>query len=283
MKGQKIALIGDNGTGKSTLLDILSGHIDPDSGAIGRGQNTVFGYYDQLGRDLKDSRTVIEYAEDIGERVIMGSGEEVSASRFLELFGFPVRMQRTPIALLSGGERRRLYLITRLLSNPNFLLFDEPTNDLDIETMEKLEEYIVSFPGCAVISSHDRTFLDVTTDMTFVIEDQRITLFPGNYSEWKEAKEHIVMQKEDTPKKEQKRPQREYKGLTFKEEREKDALEEEISKLENLIGELEASFSTAETTELGTLAERTRRYEETKRLLDEKTERWIELEEKAGE
>lgn len=283
VKGQKIALIGDNGTGKSTLLDILSGHIDPDSGAIDRGQNTVFGYYDQLGRDLKDSRTVIEYAEDIGERVIMGSGEEVSASRFLELFGFPVRMQRTPIALLSGGERRRLYLITRLLSNPNFLLFDEPTNDLDIETMEKLEEYIVSFPGCAVISSHDRTFLDVTTDMTFVIEDQRITLFPGNYSEWKEAKEHIVIQKEDTPKKEQKKPQREYKGLTFKEEREKSALEEEISKLENLIGELEASFSTAETTELGTLAERTRRYEETKQLLDEKTERWIELEEKAGE
>ena len=283
VKGQKIALIGDNGTGKSTLLDILSGHIDPDSGAIDRGQNTVFGYYDQLGRDLKDSRTVIEYAEDIGERVIMGSGEEVSTSRFLELFGFPARMQRTPIALLSGGERRRLYLITRLLSNPNFLLFDEPTNDLDIETMEKLEEYIVSFPGCAVISSHDRTFLDVTTDMTFVIEDQRITLFPGNYSEWKEAKEHIVIQKEDTPKKEQKRPQREYKGLTFKEEREKAALEEEISKLENLIGELEASFSTAETTELGTLAERTRRYEETKQLLDEKTERWIELEEKAGE
>ena len=187
VKGQKIALIGDNGSGKSTLLDILSGHTAPDTGSVDKGQNTVFGYYDQLGR--KSPKTVLEYTEDIGDRVLLGDGEEVSASRFLELFGFPVSMQRTPIAMLSGGERRRLYLITRLVQNPNFLLFDEPTNDLDIETMERLEEYISSFPGCAVISSHDRTFLDMATDMTLSIENGKITLFPGNYSEWKEERD----------------------------------------------------------------------------------------------
>ncbi len=285
VKGQKIALIGDNGSGKSTLLDILSGHIEPDTGTVDKGQNTVFGYYDQLGRNLESTKTVLEYTEDIGERVILGDGEEVSASRFLELFGFPVSMQRTPIGILSGGERRRLYLITRLVLNPNFLLFDEPTNDLDIETMERLEEYISAFPGCAVISSHDRTFLDLTTDMTFVIENGKVTLFPGNYSEWKESKEE---QEEETKKipsapKQQSKPQpREKKGLSFKEKREKEEIEREIEELEVLIGKLEASFSTIETTELGTLAERTSKYEESKALLDAKTERWLELEEKEG-
>ena len=287
VKGQKIALIGDNGSGKSTLLDILAGHTEPDEGSVDRGINTVFGYYDQLGRDLKSSKTVIEYTEDIGERVVMGDGEEVSASRFLELFGFPVQMQRTPIGMLSGGERRRLYLITRLVMNPNFLLFDEPTNDLDIDTMERLEEYITSFPGCAVISSHDRTFLDVTTDMTFVIEDGSINLFPGSYSEWKEyrsdeeaeAKKAAAAKEKSQPR----RPQREKKGLTYKEMKEKEALEAEIGELENLIGDLEASFATAEETPLGTLQERTRKYEEARKELDEKTERWIELEDKAAE
>ena len=283
VKGQKIALIGDNGSGKSTLLDIISGHIAPDIGSVDKGLNTVFGYYDQLGRDLKSTKTVIEYTEDIGERVIMGDGEEVSASRFLELFGFSREMQRTPISMLSGGERRRLYLITRLVQNPNFLLFDEPTNDLDIDTMERLEEYITSFPGCAVISSHDRTFLDITTDMTFVIEGGKITLFPGNYSEWKEAKEEAADNEKSKAevKPAEKRVQRERKGLSFKEMKEKEALEAEIEKLEELIGKLEESFSTAETTELGTLQERTRKYEEAKTSLDEKTERWIELEDKA--
>ena len=285
VKGQKLALIGDNGTGKSTLLDILSGHIEPDSGMIDKGINTIFGYYDQLGRDLESTKTVLEYTEDIGERVIMGDGEEVSASRFLELFGFPVQMQRTPIGMLSGGERRRLYLVTRLVQNPNFLLFDEPTNDLDIDTMERLEEYITSFPGCAVISSHDRTFLDMTTDMTLVIENGKISLFPGCYSEWKESRKAEELQRKAaaTPSLQpQKRQERERKGLSFKEQKEKESIEKEIEELEVLIKELEDSFSSAETTELGTLAERTRKYEDARLSLDEKTERWIELEDKAG-
>ena len=285
VKGMKIGLIGDNGCGKSTLLDILSGRLEPDSGYIDKGQNTVFGYYDQLGRNLESAKTMLEYTEDIGDRIVLGNGTIVSASRFLELFGFPVSMQRTPISMLSGGERRRLYLITRLASNPNFLLFDEPTNDLDIDTMERLEEYISSFPGCAIISSHDRTFLDMTTDMTFVIENGKITLFPGSFTEWKEEQDEKKAAAEEKPEEKNvsdTRRQREKKGLTYREAKEKEAIEAEISELETLIKNLEDSFATAAATPLGTLEERSRKYEEAKTLLDEKTERWLELEEKAG-
>ena len=285
VKGEKLGLIGNNGSGKSTLLDILSGTIEPDEGTVDVGQNTLFGYYDQMGRNLNSNKTVLEYAESFGDRIRYTDGQDVSASRFLEIFGFPVSMQRTPISLLSGGERRRLYLITRLISNPNFLLFDEPTNDLDIETMENLEEYLTSFPGCMIISSHDRTLLDITVDMLLVIEDEKITLFAGNYSEWKEAKEQEEKEKnkEIIEVKTEKKPERQraQKGLSFKEKKELETLENEISSLEALVKELENSFATAEETELGTLQERTAKYQKTKETLDQKTERWLELEEKA--
>ena len=285
-KGMKIGLVGDNGSGKSTLLDIMDGRTLPDSGSVDKGVNTVFGYYDQLGRNLESKKTVLDYALDYGERVRYSKGEDVTTARFLEIFGFPSSMHRTPIELLSGGERRRLYLITRLIANPNFLLLDEPTNDIDIETMENLEEYISSFPGCAVISSHDRTFLDCTVDMLFVIENEKVTLFPGNYTQWKEEKERIEAEKKSAEivkeKEKTERHNREKKGLTYKEEREKEQLEKEIEEIEALIGKLEESFVTAEKTELGTLQERTKLYEDKKILLDEKTERWLELEEKAS-
>ena len=285
-KGMKIGLVGNNGSGKSTLLDIMDGRTLPDSGNVDKGVNTVFGYYDQLGRNLESKKTVLDYALDYGERVRYSKGEDVTTARFLEIFGFPSSMHRTPIELLSGGERRRLYLITRLISNPNFLLLDEPTNDIDIETMENLEEYISSFPGCAIISSHDRTFLDCTVDMLFVIENQKITLFPGNYTQWKEEKERIEKEERITETvKEKERTERhgkEKKGLSYKEAREKEMLEKEIEEIEALIGKLEESFVTAEKTELGTLQERTKLYEDKKNLLDEKTERWLELEEKAS-
>ena len=285
-KGMKIGLVGNNGSGKSTLLDIMDGRTLPDSGNVDKGVNTVFVYYDQLGRNLESKKTVLDYALDYGERVRYSKGEDVTTARFLEIFGFPSSMHRTPIELLSGGERRRLYLITRLISNPNFLLLDEPTNDIDIETMENLEEYISSFPGCAIISSHDRTFLDCTVDMLFVIENQKITLFPGNYTQWKEEKERIEKEERITETvKEKERTERhgkEKKGLSYKEAREKEMLEKEIEEIEALIGKLEESFVTAEKTELGTLQERTKLYEDKKNLLDEKTERWLELEEKAS-
>lgn len=285
-KGMKIGLVGNNGSGKSTLLDIMVGRTLPDSGNVDKGVNTVFGYYDQLGRNLESKKTVLDYALDYGERVRYSKGEDVTTARFLEIFGFPSSMHRTPIELLSGGERRRLYLITRLISNPNFLLLDEPTNDIDIETMENLEEYISSFPGCAMISSHDRTFLDCTVDMLFVIENQKITLFPGNYTQWKEEKERIEKEEKITEtvkdKERTERHGKEKKGLSYKEAREKEMLEKEIEEIEAIIGKLEESFVTAEKTELGTLQERTKLYEDKKNLLDEKTERWLDLEEKAS-
>ena len=285
-KGMKIGLVGNNGSGKSTLLDIMDGRTLPDSGNVDKGVNTVFEYYDQLGRNLESKKTVLDYALDYGERVRYSKGEDVTTARFLEIFGFPSSMHRTPIELLSGGERRRLYLITRLISNPNFLLLDEPTNDIDIETMENLEEYISSFPGCAMISSHDRTFLDCTVDMLFVIENQKITLFPGNYTQWKEEKERIEKEEKITEtvkdKERTERHGKEKKGLSYKEAREKEMLEKEIEEIEALIGKLEESFVTAEKTELGTLQERTKLYEDKKNLLDEKTERWLELGEKAS-
>ena len=282
-KGQRIGVIGDNGTGKSTLLDILTGRIEPDSGSVDKGVNTFFGYYDQLGRNLISEKSILEYAEEAGKRVIMADGEDVSASRFLELFGFPVSMQRLPISTLSGGERRRLYLITRLLLNPNFLVLDEPTNDLDLETMENLESYILSFPGTVLISSHDRTFLDLTVSMLLVIEDRKITLFPGSYSEWKEARDETGTAKTAGPRKakeETSRRERERKGLSYKEKKEKEEIERKMEELETSISELEASFSTAGDTELGSLKERTEKYSKAKADLDAISERWLELAEK---
>lgn len=281
-KGQRIGLVGANGSGKSTLLDILTGRTEPDSGTVDKGVNTHFGYYDQLGRDIQSSKTVIEYTEDLGKIVRLSEKEEMSASAFLERFGFPPRMQRTPVSMLSGGERRRLYLITRLVSNPNFLVLDEPTNDLDIETIENLEEYISSFSGTAVITSHDRTFLDITTDMLLVIEDGKITLFPGSYTEWKEAgEEKAAIEKETLQKpRTDTRPQREKKGLSYREKKELEEIEGIIALTEDLIGKLEESFSSVDNTEYGTIAERTKLYNEKKEELERLTERWLELEEK---
>jgi ATPase components of ABC transporters with duplicated ATPase domains len=189
-KGDRIGIVGDNGSGKSTLLDIISGYTNPDEGVVDKGLNTVFGYYDQNGRNLKSDKTVLEFISDIGEHIHFG-GTLLSAARFLEIFGFPQSFHRTPVSLLSGGERRRLYLISKLVMNPNFLILDEPTNDLDLETMENLEEYISSFTGIVLIVSHDRAFLDCTTDTLLVLDwpgNGNITLYPGSYTDFRETK-----------------------------------------------------------------------------------------------
>ena len=279
----KIALVGENGSGKSTFLDVITGNTAPDSGRVEIGVNTVFGYYDQKSRLLNENKSVIEYISDIGENIELSEDEKVSAARFLELFGFPQSMHRSPISILSGGEKRRLYLISRLVANPNFLILDEPTNDLDIDTMESLEDYISSFPGPVLICSHDRTFLDITTEMLLVIRDGKITLFPGNYTEWKEAEDAERKQEEPQIKQKAERPQRERKGLTYKEKKELEEIETRIAETEALIAKLEESFSTVDSTEFGTIAERTKLYNEKKEELERMTERWMELEEKNEE
>lgn len=273
--GDRIGVAGDNGCGKSTLLDILTGTKEPTEGKVDIGVNTSFGYYDQLGRDLKSDKTALEYIEEIGTTILTGEGP-VSSARFLELFGFPPSRQRTAISVFSGGEKRRLYLLSKLALNPNFLVLDEPTNDLDIPTMENLEEYISSFPGCTLIVSHDRSFLDCTCDYLFIIEGGRITLFTGHYSEWKTK----GGEKDEREKRSDTRPQREKRGLSFKEQKELETLEAEIDELEKLIRRLEESFATAAETEDGTLKERTEKYQICKAALDRKSERWLCLAEK---
>lgn len=278
-KGDRIGIVGDNGSGKSTLLDIMTGVRKPDSGFVDKGINTHFGYYDQLGRDLNTEKTALEFISDIAERIQTG-GRDMSASQFLEYFGFPQTRQRTPVHVFSGGEKRRLYLLSKLALNPNFLVLDEPTNDLDIKTMENLEEYISTFSGCVVTVSHDRAFLDCTCDMLFVLKDGKITLFPGSWTAYQESLSLMDRAKKEKPSEVQARPKREKKGLSFRETKEKEALEKRMDELSDLISRLEESFSSTARTDDGTLAERTLKYNEAKAELESSEERYLELLEK---
>ena len=279
-KGDRIGVVADNGMGKSTLLDIVAGVIEPDSGMIDRGVNTHIAYYDQLGRTLPMDKSALDFLEDISSRVLFCGGE-ISAERLLELFGFSRAKMRTLMSVYSGGERRRVYLISRLMENPNFLILDEPTNDLDIPTMENLEEYIASFPGCCLIVSHDRAFLNCTCTSLFVIQDGKVLDIPTTYTQWKEGAD-ARPRDQATPKTDTaQRPRREQKGLTFKEHREFETIEAEIEEMEQEKVRLEAGFTDIGETADGTLAQRTRRYEELVRLIDEKTERYFVLAEKA--
>lgn len=277
-KGDKIGVVGDNGTGKSTLLDILTGHKEPTTGVVDIGVNTVFGYYDQLSRDLNTKKSALEFINDIAERIFTGEGE-MSSSQFLEYFGFPPTRQRTEVSVFSGGEKRRLYLISKLALNPNFLVLDEPTNDLDIKTMENLEQYISSFTGCCLIVSHDRAFLDCTCDYLFVIDNKKITLFAGSYTQYREKIKERVEEK-IKPVQENIKIKREKKGLTWKEGKEKEELEKKMDSLNELIAKLEESFSDIQANTLGSLQERSKKYEEAKADLEKSEERYLELLEK---
>jgi ATP-binding cassette subfamily F protein uup len=280
-KDMRIGIIGENGSGKSTLLDVLTNHIESDSGIVDIGVNTVFGYYDQIGRNLTSNKTVLEYVEDISDRIVLSKKNEVSAARFLELFNFPTKLHRLPISTLSGGQRRRLYLLSQLMKNPNFLILDEPTNDLDVETIENLENYIEDFFGCSIIVSHDRAFLDRTCDYLLIIKDHQITQFAGNYTQYSSSQ--LIEEKTAKPKENNnytKGNKKKKKGLTFKEKKELEILPNKIEETENLISELEESFNTIESTTLGTLEERTKLYELKKEELEILETKWLELLEK---
>jgi ATP-binding cassette subfamily F protein uup len=286
-KGQRIGIVGPNGSGKSTLLDILCGHLQPDSGTVDVGVNTVFGYYDQTGRDLQSDKTILEYVEEISERITLSADQEVTAARFLEIFGFPASMHRLPIGSLSGGEKRRLYLVSRLMDNPNFLMLDEPTNDLDLQTMENLEQYVRDFAGCTLVVSHDRAFLDCTCDQLFVFgQEGGIVSYPGPFSAWRteteELREARQKEKEKATKTDGEQPSRNTrkKGLTFREKKELERLGTDLEQLQAQQDLLENSFSDAKTTELGTLAERTETYRANAERLEQMENRWLELAEK---
>ncbi len=279
--GERIGLIGPNGSGKTTFLNLISDRLQPDTGSIDRGINTHFGYFDQTGTVLEGEQKVIDYLTEYAETITLADGSRLSPSQLLDRFLFPKSLYYTPIKDISGGERRRLYLIRILLTNPNFLLFDEPTNDLDLQTLTMLEEYLQDFPGCVVLVSHDRYFLDRVTDFQFVFDGNgNISGYAGNYSDYKSAEEEErsrekVESKQKNESKQKIRTERP-RTMSFKEKKEFESLEEAIMMLEKEIEDLEGMFSTGDFSG-GDSGEQVRLYNDKKAELEKKYARWEEL------
>ena len=283
---EKLGIVGDNGVGKSTFIKLLLDRIQPDSGYFEIGETVKFGYYSQEGIHFDEGKKVIDAIRDVAEHIYFDEKHHYSASQFLQLFLFSPTDQQKLIEKLSGGEKRRLYLAMVLMSKPNFLILDEPTNDLDIQTLEILEDYLSKFSGCLIVISHDRFFMDRCVDHTFVfLGDGVIKDFPGNYSEyraWKEAheKEEATVQKQKAESKLAKpRSNNRDKSqkLTFKEKREFEELTESIERLTKEKEELFNLFNSGE--QIDDVATKASRFEEVKDLLDEMELRWLELSE----
>ena len=284
---EKLGIVGDNGVGKSTFIKLLLDRIQPDSGYFEIGETVKFGYYSQEGIHFDEGKKVIDAIRDVAEHIYFDEKHHYSASQFLQLFLFSPTDQQKLIEKLSGGEKRRLYLAMVLMSKPNFLILDEPTNDLDIRTLEILEDYLSKFSGCLIVISHDRFFMDRCVDHTFVfLGDGVIKDFPGNYSEyraWKEAheKEEATVQKqkaESKPTKPRNNNRDNSQKLTFKEKREFEDLTESIERLTKEKEELFNLFNSGE--QIDDVATKASRFEEVKDLLDEMELRWLELSEK---
>jgi ATP-binding cassette subfamily F protein uup len=282
-KKDRIGIIGKNGIGKSTLLNMLTGQLKPDSGKVDKGQTTIIGHFSQEGLDIKEDKRVIEVVKEIAEVIVMGDGQTVSVSKFLEYFQFTPEMQYTFISKLSGGEKKRLQLLKILVTNPNFLILDEPTNDLDIVTLNVLEDFLLNFSGSLLVVSHDRYFMDQLVDHLFVFQgDGAIKDFPGNYTdyrEWVDENELEAASKPVTRKEEGIKAPEEKKKLSFNEKKEHDSLEKEIAALESekekLVEKLNSGGSHKEITEWS------KEIDKIGKLLEQKTERWLELAEKA--
>ena len=286
---EKLGIVGNNGTGKSTFIKMLMGEVEPDSGCFDIGETGRFGYYSQEGLQFDEQMKVIDVVQKIAEYIDLGDGRKMSVSQFLNFFLFTPEKQHNYVYKLSGGEKRRLYLCTVLMRNPNFLVLDEPTNDLDIVTLNVLEEYLRSFKGCVIVVSHDRYFMDKVVDHLLVFRGQAdIKDFPGNYTQYREWKDYQdQLEKEQEAAKQAKaapepeKPRRQEqpkKKLTFKEKKEFEVLDAEIPQLEAEKAEIEAALSsgTLSTDELLAKSDRiTKLIEE----IDEKTLRWLELSE----
>lgn len=285
---EKAGLIGRNGTGKTTLLNIITGLTEPDKGTVDKGETVVFGYYRQDGIKFDDNMTVIDAVKDIAEQVTISDGSVLSITQFMNYFLFPPEKQYTLIRKLSGGEKRRLYLLTVLMKNPNFLILDEPTNDLDILTLNVLEEYLAGFMGCVIVVSHDRYFMDKVVDHIFEYKgDGIIKDFPGNYTQLREKQ--TAMEKRapavkpvknsnyeisEPPEKKEKKT-----GLTFKEKKEFEILTADIENLEAEKNRIETEMSNGSLSpdELYTIS---LRHGEIMKILDDNELRWLELSEK---
>ena len=284
---EKMGIVGNNGTGKSTFIKILMGLVKPDSGTLDIGETVRFGYYSQDGLLFNEQMKVIDVVQDIAEVIELGNGKRLTASQFLQHFLFTPETQHSYVYKLSGGERRRLYLCTVLMRNPNFLVLDEPTNDLDIVTLQVLEEYLQGFKGCVIVVSHDRYFMDKVVDHLLVFNGGGdIRDFPGNYTqyrEWKEAKarhdkEQQAAAKPQAASKPARTRQDEKRRMSFKERREFEQLEKEIAELEAEKKAIEDALCSG-TLSVDELTEKSKRLPQLTDLIDEKTMRWLELSE----
>ncbi len=282
---EKLGIIGDNGVGKTTFIKLLLGLEQPDSGSFDIGETVDFGHYSQNGIEFNDNEKVIDAITKIAEYIYFDEKTKYSASQFLQLFLFSPNTQQKLICKLSGGEKRRLYLATVLMKNPNFLILDEPTNDLDIVTLEVLEDYLRSFKGCLIVISHDRFFMDKIVDHVFAFEGNgKIKDFPGNYSDYREWSIEETKRKAEENKKEVEKPVQKEKKVntnkkTFKEKKEFETLSAEIDQLENEKKELEEELNSA-GTDYKKIEEISNRISDIIEALDMKEMRWLELSEK---
>ena len=286
VRGEKIGIVGKNGVGKSTFLNIITQHLEPDSGIISIGETVLYGYYQQSGIAFHENDRVIDIVKNIAEHIDLGNGRVMSASQFLEYFLFTDKQQYSLVSKLSGGERRRLYLLTVLMSNPNFLILDEPTNDLDILTLNVLEEYLQGFKGCLLIVSHDRFFTDKVVDRIFAFEGNGIIKdFPGNYTLYKNKKEEEKENQEKIEKEKKKTDptpvsqtdtSEKKRKLSFKERQEMQQLETDLEQLNEEKAAIESALNSG-TLSPDELLTKSNRIAEIIAILDEKEMRWLEL------
>ena len=282
---EKMGIVGNNGTGKSTFIKMLLGMVPPDGGRFDIGDTVRFGYFSQEGLQFDDQQKVIDVVKDIAEYIDMGGGKHFSASQFLQYFLFTPEQQHNYVYKLSGGERRKLYLCTVLMKNPNFLVLDEPTNDLDIVTLQILEEYLQDFPGCVIVVSHDRYFMDKVVDHLLVFKGNgNIKDFPGNYTQYRQwmalqPKDAVEVKPAKEPKEVKERPQNQTKRkFTYKEKMEFERLEKEIAALEEEQQQIEEALCSGALS-VEELTEKSKRLPLLKDELDEKSMRWLELSE----
>ena len=290
---EKMGIVGNNGTGKSTFIKMLLGEVKPDSGQFDIGETVRFGYFSQEGLKFREDQKVIDVITEIADYIDLGGGRHMTASQFLQFFLFTPEEQHNYVYKLSGGEKRKLYLCTVLMRNPNFLVLDEPTNDLDIQTLQVLEEYLQDFAGCVIVVSHDRYFMDKVVDHLLVFKGEgEIQDFPGNYTQYREwcrlqpktegegaekkaTKPTVKEQPSATQKKEGKRK------MTYKEKREYEQLIKELEQLENEQKTLEEALCSGQLS-VEELTEKSKRLPEIKDEIDEKEMRWLELAEIEG-